>query len=531
MSVFLAAQGLLAEVMPGWTPGGRTLGLSDFAPGAGRLTRLASLTGRDELYLSLLPRGVYLSYLEGGRVRLEAHLRVGRDFLIELGGDAARGTRPGEPTRLGTDTGPGAVAVALLATCLARRTSAFLTIPAIRPALDRARQHLAHQVDREAWQPASQFHRAARWNIYRLLVTDPTGRLAQLVDTCPGVLTLLAKLEQARIPDTGRLVKAAVDGMVLRKLVDEVLEVYLHSCALPAESEDRDRSTCRLLVMRAGPLVPAGSILPSSRGFLVDDIPRADPRTNLVWYRAMSALALASNPRRAFQQETRRQLARHVSRHLVELQAIADKMHHHLDGADTLDTRFADGELQLHDDSTSLGWLLTRFLHYLDNTKRWPVLSTPPDRLVSRMIRWEREVLLEYYVEFLAGPCGAGALPALPCTQPDLVIEEFTTWDQLLKESYLMEHCVHSMVASHGGLEGDVVIHATWQEHHATALLTRGDEGWSFVEVSGPRNALLPAGFRKVLDGWLDGVNGNGACIAFGPVGDDTAVEGKAGAP
>jgi len=172
---------------------------------------------------------------------------------------------------------------------------------------------LADACDPDARRLALRFRPGMRFEVYRRLVGDRTGRVAQLASCAPGTLLFALALLERRDAVSRRagrgLLRDVVRGRPLDRALDACLELWeAAGCALASETDDaglrtnrpwvhfadaseaQRRILCgkqRLLVRRAGFLVaPTLLWLPPPVAFLPEDVP-AKAQANARWFRTM----------------------------------------------------------------------------------------------------------------------------------------------------------------------------------------------------------------------------------------------------
>ncbi|MCK6575719.1 PcfJ domain-containing protein [Myxococcota bacterium] len=157
---------------------------------------------------------------------------------------------------------------------------------------------------------ALRFAAHVRLSLHQWFVNDATGRLLQLVDTCPGALIFAYGLMER--PDTRDIGAALLNGVVAGHRVDRVLDAAIRGWAEAGAGRDAGwhmraawafqglerpdsptglaaRAAQRLLIRRAGLRVPTTTLWqPPPLRLVPEDIPRA-VRANAQWFRAIKA--------------------------------------------------------------------------------------------------------------------------------------------------------------------------------------------------------------------------------------------------
>ena len=179
--------------------------------------------------------------------------------------------------------------------------------------------HAAAACDPIVRELALRFRPSVRLRIYESVVGDPTGRVAQLAETCPGGLLFALALRSEPARDLraagDRLLSDAVAGCPIDRALDEAIEVWVGSThtsgrlrqarwlgawqridsMTPAERR-KVLAQKRLLIRRAGRLVnPFLLLLPPPLAFAPDDVPEA-PRANARWYAILQDRSLMATP-------------------------------------------------------------------------------------------------------------------------------------------------------------------------------------------------------------------------------------------
>lgn len=314
---------------------------------------------------------------------------------------------------------------------------------------------------------ASRFCEDVRFRIYTRIAYDRTGRIAQLVEACPGAAVFALALEE-RGGAFEPAAEALWDGVVAGARLDRVLAGVLagwfdtaqrlegHDWGQLVEASPASRARLlqeqRWLVRHASPRVGLRELLlPPPLAFAPEDVPR-EPAANTVWFRVMKAGALIE-PRRHL--EAQRALSRWASRQAVAL-------HEHLYGEHGRAARQAEGGVG--DEPELLpAQTLGDVLDYLRVTGRRPPPTVPVSELFDESARWhaeggDREALGEP-----SDPFGIGRYdpshplpdaPFRPFRYRRIEVDPLTTVGALAAEGARMHHCVASYVRDvlEGGL-------------------------------------------------------------------------------
>jgi len=220
----------------------------------------------------------------------------------------------------------------------------------------------------------------------------------------------------------------------------------------------------RLLIRRAGALVPASLlVLPPPVEFAPEDIPRT-PRANAAWFQLMKRLPL--------------------------LEVSADPA-----ATRTLSMLVSRQGLDLARNSKAERCTLAAELHnYVSLTKRQPSSRTQPGALLKELARW-RKGTTQMVAAWTAAGVAPGALSALEdfplptppvddSDHPTIRVRAIRSCKGLLLEGEQMRHCVAQRM--HSALSGKVAIYSVEVDHQRlTVELIRLAEGWILGEVRG----------------------------------------------
>ena len=458
----------------------------------------ANPTARAELHVSLLERGVRLSLAGTGPggirnlgtatlevappVRVESAmgdglLPVPRDGLVDVGGAFFR-----LPLRLAREVIDG-------------QPGADGQLATMEGDLGRAAAHLSSLLVPRGIAAARAFEDPATWwEIYKVAADDPTGRMAQLAETCPGLLRFLLTLPaEASRP----VVEGVLAGHRLNRLLDEAAEAWMRwhvengpaaRCRRlpPADDLRRMVANQRVRVRRAGPMVSREVLLMPPPPVLVpEDIPR-EPGRNRDWFVVTSVWGLPWTDWWRWgdlPSVDRDGLSRFLSRQWPGLCE-----HAGLSPADE-------------------PWEVMRFvLHladYVRDTGRELDRRTGARRVVQELHDWNAG--LGPSRKF--SPHAELQTHGLTAWQgPEGTIRPLVTAGEMVEESRTMGHCVASM--AHLGVEGQAVfLHGEIEGRPVTVEVAPVESGFRLVEARGVRDRLLTAGEREVIGRWLQEVN------------------------
>ncbi|MSP16994.1 MAG: hypothetical protein EXR73_10345 [Myxococcales bacterium] len=384
----------------------------------------------------------------------------------------------------------------------------------------------ADRCDPAARKLALRFGVHLRFEVYRHIVNDSTGRIGQLAASTPGALIFaLALLDGAHgvLERAGRrLLDAVVAGARLDRALDDAIVAWdagtrqqrqIHYepgdptdaferlfSATPTERR-RLHDAQRLLIRRAGSHVASTSLfLPPPLDFAPEDIPRT-PLANARWYRVMKSgratlLENAGAPGRGFP------LSRYLSRHALALYQLAGRRR--------------------------LRQTLFNLLDYVIASGRVPSRMTDPARLLTESSEWHERIGVVQNVAELA------ALVARDASQPalaNLVLPPppFPAWSDadaevavrpvdsvaaLVAEGLRMRHCVASY-APRVAAGSSAIYSITVADKPLTAELRRDFAGaWQLGQLYGQKNRRPTQRERSALRPWLATV------AAFAPPGD-----------
>lgn len=380
---------------------------------------------------------------------------------------------------------------------------------AMRRAYEALRKHairLIDAADPTARHVALRFPPCMHWFVYRTVLSDRTGHLAQVATTCPGLLTLAFLFEEDATPwHTDRVLDAVVEGRRLNAVLDLAVETWAQAARerreglLPPPWTRLDEpgvlAAQRLLFRRApAGLAPRLLWMMPPVALAPEDIPLA-PRAAARYFRAMKVPPLLVPGLRATE-ATQRALALLVSRHGADLQR----------------------RLQWRSRRT---WarMLADLSDYLVAVGRVPSRRTDPRRLFAESRAWHRAHLPE------GAAAGRHRRPLLPDETP-LSDPPYPAWEQLdqggvipvaeivplrtvgelRREGEEMNHCVgtYSGAAVAGACS---IYRATIYGRRLTIELARAADGWRLAQARGPHNREPTRKEREVLRAWRAAVS------------------------
>lgn len=378
--------------------------------------------------------------------------------------------------------------------------------------------------DPSARRLALRFNPHARWWIYRALVRDPKGYLAQAWHAHPGVALFAYALEEIgeRLPSphaATRLVDGLECGRRLRHLVDEAVEAWSAIASTEcgrgddldapwmrmeqASAAERSRILAeqRLLVLRAGPRVPTAKMwLPPPLGFVPEDVPRR-VRANAAWFKVAKSVPIALGPIEGVGLAKGTRFARFLSRNAVALDALARRQQRRASFfvGDLVD--YCRAEDHFPDRDAELERVLDASAHW-HLLFRWVPMPEPGpnDQLAGSGIR---EASIDRPLAPL--PCTWEGLPQAH-GKGALKIEPITTLGDLLDEGRHMHHCV----ASRAFLAIDGKAWFFSAQHHGERLtveVRRARGGWRVSEMRRFANGTPTWAEHAAVDAWLTSVS------------------------
>jgi hypothetical protein len=295
--------------------------------------------------------------------------------------------------------------------------------------------------------------------LYQQLATDTSGRLAQVAQTCPGVLTFAHALQSfghrtACVSAANRLLRGIIDGRPLNLLVEDAVSTWASKASKKIDrhctaEEHRRTWQCldeclgnrrqallrsqRLLIRRAGAGVASLTLwLPPPPAFAPEDIPK-QKLANAHWFRVMKCLREILNFRDNVRCEHDYNLCMFVSLHALEIHKSKE-----LGNSDY--------------------WRTSSLLDYARANNHWPKRNTSATRFLEAAETWHRQFqeirkmaeLAAATGKALVGPDGSPLpFPEPPCpgwhSGEDTIIP-LCTAEEVLAEGNQMHNCVASRV-------------------------------------------------------------------------------------
>ena len=318
---------------------------------------------------------------------------------------------------------------------------------------------------------ARRFAPTDRLAVHNELAADPSGRLAQLAATCPGLLSLAAA---GRTDYRSLLLGSIRRGVRLRWIIDELWDwAWAREIRDPAPGVTPERAL-RPWIMRASSAVCGAHLcnLPV-RPIIGDDIPTARI-DNRRWYAVMSEL-FEDFPSGELPMDRVDTFLAFCSRH-----------------APLLDRR-APGR-------SATSWLLEACRVH----DRWPSRRTDPHGLIERAQRWHRSLRDARRL----GRQLSGRVVPLPELHPApprgrvLRATPITTAQDLYAEGQGMGHCVYQFLAE--ALSGKTVFcHIEHRDESLTLAIRRVEGRWAYPTLSGFKNKMPSKAAMAAVRGWL----------------------------
>jgi hypothetical protein len=329
---------------------------------------------------------------------------------------------------------------------------------------------------------------AIAWWIFGEARADASGRLLQLVEVCPALLSLLRWLElQGQRQQAVEVLGAAVRGRRLPALVRRAVACWAAVVGLDGEGR---RRRAQVTLLRRLAFIPALGAWqrPLPEGVNVDDLPTTLWRQRR-WLTVLRHRGLRACELNKLSDPQRRGVGAFFSRHAVRLHALAQRL-------------YADGRGRTASDDLILANLLRRLLPYVEQAGRVPGAQSNPDRWVRDSSRWHERM---QWGE-TALPVGA-ELPRLARThwcEPRLEIRQLVTRDEIVEEGVRMRHCVAAMADQ--ALESPIYyFHVVCEGAELTLSVVRlaGDRGYDLAELRGPHNRPATAAQQRAVESWV----------------------------
>jgi hypothetical protein len=309
---------------------------------------------------------------------------------------------------------------------------------------------------------ALRFSPEVRMFVYAALMADATGRVEQMVESCPGLLTRAATDEGFG----ARALAGICEGLPLRGLlVDAVASV------MPVER----RPAAAVFVRRVPASVPPGVLTSTlmALGSDVNDMPSSVDERH-TWYEWQ---AEGLRVQRRFADADRPRFGSFVSKHALALDAIAI---HGLEDRAILLSEIVD-------------WARS-------DQGTVPTRAASPQQIYDTLHYWHYEMWTRINIDV------AGVLAEAPVAFEEIdgvFIEPIRTVGELFDEGTRMRHCVatHAQDALKGRIH---VYRGTVRGERVTIAIERADdsERWRLVEASGFANRRTTK--LGVIQRWIE---------------------------
>lgn len=328
-------------------------------------------------------------------------------------------------------------------------------------------------------------HRMMHWFVYESVANDSTGRVAQMVDVCPGLLIMARGLHDLAGEDPCLAILAAIRrGRKLGRVLDLAVDLWSQHISAPGHPFERlpaaaEVAMQRQRIRRAGKLVNPGSLAsPFAPGLAVEDIP-TEPTQNARWFEVTSHVYLWALPAVEADGRARegQRLGGFVSRHWRALDTHAKR---NRSGLDTV---------------------LRELFDFMRHARRVPNRSTDPARLLRECHHWHENAFWEQYAGLppgtvldtagLAGWTGHGS-----------TITVLQTVGALIQESRTMRHCIaaYARRAAAGSVQ---ISHASLRGKPLTVMTRRTGGGLHIIEAAGPCNRPPTPEEKELLALWI----------------------------
>ena len=313
------------------------------------------------------------------------------------------------------------------------------------------------------------------WFVYESVVNDPTGRVAQIADVCPGLLVLARGLRSCGAGDRcDELLAAIRSGAKLGSILDFGLDAWTRQLA-PGEIRIQ-----RLRIRRAGMLVRPSTLLTRPvPGVAATDIP-TDEQLNARWFEVTSHDLLWRPPGPeqdgALAPRQLRGLGGFLSRHWRAIDDHAGRTH----GLETV---------------------LRELVDFVRFSGRCPGRRTDPVRLIDECRRWHEQPHWEHHVTLPPDtPLGTAGLSGW--IGRGVTVTPLRTVGELIRESRAMRHCVawHAKRAAAGEVQ---IFHATVDGQRLTVMTDRRGGRLRVIEAAGVCNRPPTSEVNDRLALWI----------------------------
>jgi hypothetical protein len=370
----------------------------------------------------------------------------------------------------------------------------------------RVSRAVLQRVDGPALEPALRFAPGDRGFVHAALLRDPSGRLRQMVDVCPALLTLAsaAPLPEAALDEvaSGGRLDMVVDRLAGRVFA-ESSDASEAAAGAVAPAASARRLAWRAMVRRAPASLASEDLLMAALapGAVASDIPRTPPHGRVPagspsspggdagrWFAGMAAWrqvavaalrdagSSASRAPRTPEAFPPRlvQLGLFMSRRMVELHAAASEDQPLDELLRGLLHRCTQGGLPVPSRRRSVAAALR-------DVAAWH------DALAAQRIQHERSR------EITVGP--------LITDRYGLRVEPIRTVGELLDEGRELHHCIGSFVPQ--GLAGTMCFYRAWFGGERLSVgLARHRDGWVLSQYGSVRNGPVSKEASRALAAW-----------------------------
>lgn len=358
--------------------------------------------------------------------------------------------------------------------------------------------------------------------VLRTVASDPSGRVLQMLDVCPGLVILAKGLQDLnRDYRSAEVLDAVRRGWKLGRVLDLAEEAWcwtLWSLGAHAPDDrysvsDEERRVQRLRIRRASRMVSPGVLVsPALPGVCAEDIP-AEPLLNARWFEVTCFRLL--NPALLESRDDGRETW--WGRPAVHNRDIA------VAGLSARQLRRFGGLLSRHwrtmgalarDRGRPFHVILGELVDFLRVTGRHPGRGTDPQKLLEDCERWHLQGNWIGDLEDRPGRWRPERLVGLQdpldtkgledWVSPEGKISPLRTVAELYRESDIMQHCVAAYAHSDATADAQF-FHADIRGAYLTVMTQRDAVGrLRILQTAGVSNRPTTREEEDVLDAWLD---------------------------
>jgi hypothetical protein len=328
--------------------------------------------------------------------------------------------------------------------------------------LEWAAQRAVELCDPDARAVARRYPRETRFFVYAALVDDPTGRVRQMLDVCPNLLTLTAACNR----DADVILEAIRAGEKLGGILD--LAVRSATRQYGRGGGEALNPSAAALVRRIPPL-PLDDLLDllHAPGVDINDLPGRDPLG--AWAALMTIWSRA---------------ARGIPDHEAALRLGGFYSKHGLT---------ADALFEVEAVEAILDWL-----HYTGSAV--PTRRSSPHRVKQAIERWHA-TLHDDVVYPPETPLAAAPMPVHPIAA--IEVTPIATVGALIAEGQAMHHCV--AMSAPTAVAGQHYIYSATIEGARITLAVTGTPGcWRLAQAAGVANRCLNVYEQNIVERWLN---------------------------